>query len=41
MNEKYDTGCTLQIADLHDLDKNKTGTRATLQFNIMSNKPQL
>ena len=41
MNEKYDTGCTLQIVDLHDLDKNKTGTRATLQFNIMSNKPQL
>jgi len=41
MNEKYDTGCTLQITDLHDLDKNKTGTRATLQFNIMSNKPQL
>ena len=41
MNEKYDAGCTLQIVDLHDLDKNKTGTRATLQFNIMSNKPQL
>jgi len=41
MNEKYDTGCTLQIVDLHDLDKHKPGTRATLQFNIMSNKPQL
>jgi putative methionine-R-sulfoxide reductase with GAF domain len=41
MNEKYDTGCTLQITDLHDVDRSKTGTRAVLRFNIMTNKPQL
>jgi len=41
MNEKYDTGCTLDIIDLHDLDRTKTGTRAVLRFNIMTNKPQL
>jgi putative methionine-R-sulfoxide reductase with GAF domain len=41
MNEKYDTGCTLEIIDLHDLDKRKTGTRAVLRFNIITNKPQL
>jgi len=41
MNEKYDTGCTLEIIDLHDLDRSKTGTRAVLKFNIMTNKPQL
>jgi len=41
MNEKYDTGCTLGIIDLHDIDKRKTGTRATLRFKIITNKPQL
>ncbi|MFI5185776.1 MAG: histidine kinase [Chitinophagales bacterium] len=41
MNEKYDTGCTLEIIDLQDIDKSKTGTRAILQFKIISNKPQL
>ena len=41
MNEKYDTGCTLNIIDLQDLDKTKTGTRAILRFNIISNKLQL
>lgn len=41
MNEKYDTGCTLEIIDLHDLDKRKTGTRATLRFKVITNKPQL
>ena len=41
MNEKYDTGCTLEITDLQDLDKTKTGTRVTLRFNIITHKPQL
>ncbi len=41
MNEKYDTGCTLEITDLQDLDKSKTGTRVILRFNIITNKPQL
>jgi ligand-binding sensor domain-containing protein/putative methionine-R-sulfoxide reductase with GAF domain len=41
MNEKYGAGCTLEIIDLYDLDKSKTGTRATLRFNIISIKQQL
>ncbi|MFL5808517.1 MAG: histidine kinase, partial [Flavisolibacter sp.] len=30
MNEKYDTGCTLEITDLNDLNKDKTGSCAIL-----------
>jgi LytS/YehU family sensor histidine kinase len=41
MNEKYATGCTLEITDLQDLSKTKTGTRAILRFNIINYKPQL
>ncbi|HEY6979082.1 MAG TPA: histidine kinase, partial [Chitinophagaceae bacterium] len=41
MNEKYDTGCTLEIIDLQDLDKDKRGTRAVLRFNIIINKHHL
>jgi hypothetical protein len=41
MNEKYDTGCTLEITDLQDLDKDKRGTRAVLRFNIIINKHYL
>jgi ligand-binding sensor domain-containing protein/putative methionine-R-sulfoxide reductase with GAF domain len=36
MNEKYDTDCTLEIVDLKDVEKNKKGTRVTLQFNIIN-----
>lgn len=36
MNEKYDTNCTLEIVDLKDVEKNKKGTRVTLQFNIIN-----
>jgi putative methionine-R-sulfoxide reductase with GAF domain len=36
MNEKYDTNCTLEIVDLKDVEKNKKGTRVTLQFNILN-----
>jgi LytS/YehU family sensor histidine kinase len=39
MNEKYDTGCTLEITDLKDFNKRKTGTRAVLCFNVITNKP--
>ncbi len=41
LNEKYDTGCTLEINDLKDLNNNQTGTRAVLRFNIIINKPFL
>ena len=36
MNEKYDTNCALEIVDLKDVEKNKKGTRVTLQFNIIN-----
>jgi sensor histidine kinase YesM len=38
MNEKYDTGCTLEITDLKEISKEKSGTRAILRFNIIINK---
>jgi len=40
LNEKYNTGCTLEIKDLSD-DENKTGTCVVLQFNIITNKPSI
>ena len=39
MNEKFGTGCTLQITDLSDPVKEKTGTCAVLCFNIITIKP--
>ena len=39
LNEKYDSGCTLEIADLQDLNKGKTGTCVVLRFNIILHKP--
>ncbi|MEO8406352.1 MAG: histidine kinase, partial [Chitinophagaceae bacterium] len=41
MNEKYHTCCTLQITDLNEINKNKTGTCVVLRFKIISNKPHL
>jgi putative methionine-R-sulfoxide reductase with GAF domain len=38
MNEKYKTGCTLEIKDLQELDENGSGTRAVLRFKIIMNK---
>ncbi|HEY4061020.1 MAG TPA: histidine kinase [Puia sp.] len=40
MNEKYDTGCTLEIKDLQELGKDEegSGTRAVLRFKIITNK---
>jgi putative methionine-R-sulfoxide reductase with GAF domain len=39
LNEKYDTGCRLEIMDLHDMDKEKTGTCVILCFKLIKNKP--
>ena len=39
LNEKYDTGCRLEIMDLHDMDKDKTGTCVILCFKVIKNKP--
>jgi LytS/YehU family sensor histidine kinase len=41
LNEKYDTGCSLEIIDLGDRNREQTGTRAILRFNIITNKPCL
>lgn len=41
LNEKYNTGCTLELIDLNNTDKNQNGTRAVLRFNIITNKPFL
>jgi putative methionine-R-sulfoxide reductase with GAF domain len=38
MNEKYDTGCTLEIRDMREIDGNRSGTRAVLQFKTITNK---
>ncbi|MHA4812232.1 histidine kinase [Flavitalea flava] len=39
LNEKYDTGCTLTLMDLDEGQKEHTGTRAVLRFNIIITKP--
>jgi ligand-binding sensor domain-containing protein/putative methionine-R-sulfoxide reductase with GAF domain len=36
MNEKYDTDCSLEIVDLKEIDSERTGTRVTLQLNIIN-----
>ncbi len=36
MNEKYDTNCSLEITDLKDTDKNRSGTRVILRFNVIN-----
>jgi sensor histidine kinase YesM len=38
MNEKFDAGCTIDLTDMSDLDKSKTGTLVVLRFNIICNK---
>jgi ligand-binding sensor domain-containing protein/putative methionine-R-sulfoxide reductase with GAF domain len=38
MNEKYDTGCTLQINDMQEIDNSRSGTRVVLRFKIITNK---
>jgi putative methionine-R-sulfoxide reductase with GAF domain len=39
LNEKYDTGCSLELFDLQDFDNGKTGSCAVLTFRIINNKP--
>lgn len=41
LNEKYDTGCTLELFDLQDLNNGRTGSCAILTFRIINNKPLL
>ena len=36
MNEKYDTECSLEITDLEDICKDRSGTRVVLRFNIVN-----
>jgi sensor histidine kinase YesM len=36
MNEKYDTDCSLELVDLNEMDKERTGTRVTLGFNMIN-----
>jgi putative methionine-R-sulfoxide reductase with GAF domain len=36
MNEKYDMGCSLQITDLNGTGKNRSGTKVTLEFNLIN-----
>jgi sensor histidine kinase YesM len=38
MNDKYDTGCTLEIRDLREPDSDRTGTRAVLRFKTIKHK---
>ena len=39
LNEKYDTGCTLEINDLQNGDVNRSGTLAVLCFKMITHKP--
>jgi sensor histidine kinase YesM len=36
MNEKYNARCELRITDLGSTDKNRTGTRVVLSFNVIT-----
>ena len=38
LNEKFDIGCFLDISDLNELNKEKTGTCALLRFNVIDSK---
>jgi ligand-binding sensor domain-containing protein/putative methionine-R-sulfoxide reductase with GAF domain len=38
MNEKYDIGGKLEISDLSQFDREKSGTSALLYFNVITNK---
>jgi LytS/YehU family sensor histidine kinase len=36
LNEKFDSGCHLEIIDLQELDKRRTGSQAVLTFRIIN-----
>jgi len=39
MNEKFNTGCSLEITDLQDINPKDCGTRVILCFNTIINQP--
>lgn len=39
LNEKYDTGCSLELFDLEDFNNGRTGSCAVLSFKIITNQP--
>ncbi|HMC85900.1 MAG TPA: hypothetical protein VKI61_10255, partial [Chitinophagaceae bacterium] len=41
LNEKFDSGCSLEITDLKDINKDKCGTRVILRFKMICIKPKL
>jgi sensor histidine kinase YesM len=41
MNEKFNTGCTLDITDLQEINLKDCGTRVVLRFNTIINQPLL
>jgi ligand-binding sensor domain-containing protein len=39
LNEKYNTGCSLELFDLQDVNRDRTGTCAVLSFNLITTQP--
>ncbi|MGZ3922513.1 MAG: sensor histidine kinase [Flavisolibacter sp.] len=39
LNEKYDTGCSLELFDIEDFKNGRTGTCAVLSFKIITTQP--
>lgn len=39
LNEKYDTGCSLELFDLQDVNNGQTGSCAVLSFKMITNQP--
>jgi len=39
LNEKYDTGCSLELFDIQDFNNGRTGTCAVLSFKIITTQP--
>ena len=39
LNEKYDTGCSLELFDLQDVNNDQTGSCAVLSFKMITNQP--
>ena len=39
LNEKYDTGCSLELFDIQDFNNGRTGTCAVLSFKILTTQP--
>jgi ligand-binding sensor domain-containing protein/putative methionine-R-sulfoxide reductase with GAF domain len=39
LNEKYDTGCSLELFDLQDINNDQTGSCAVLSFKMITSQP--